>query len=184
MTDPLESLYRPSSPATPRPEFVGQLRRQLEIELSHSRNDDEEHYRRQPMMTTTFHTTVIPSLAVSDAAGAIDFYGRAFGATEVARMTNPNGKVAYAEIAIGDARIALKDEEPAYGDVSPESLGGTTVRLLLQVADVDALASQAIAAGATVVIPIGDRDYGYRDGRLADPFGHLWIVQTARAAAK
>ncbi len=182
MTDPLESLHRPSSPAEPRPEFARQLRHHLEIELTYSRNDIEEHYRRQPVTTTTFHTTVIPSLAVSDAAAAIDFYHRAFGATEVGRMTGPDGRVAYAEIAIGDARVALKDEEPAYGDVSPESLGGTTVRLLLQVVDVDALANQAIAAGATVVIPIADRDYGYRDGRLADPFGHIWIVQTAREA--
>lgn len=124
------------------------------------------------------HTTITPSLAVGDAAGAIDFYQRAFGATEVLRVTDPAGKVVHAELAIGDGRIALKDEEPAYGDVSPTTLGGTTVRIALQVADVDALTSRAVAAGATVLIPVADREYGFRDGRLADPFGHIWIVQT------
>jgi PhnB protein len=124
------------------------------------------------------HATITPSLAVGDAAGAIDFYQRAFGAAEVARVTDPDGSVVFAELAIGDGRIALKDEEPAYGDVSPTTLGGTTVRLALQVPDVDALTSRAVAAGATVLIPVADREYGFRDGRLADPFGHIWIVQT------
>lgn len=123
---------------------------------------------------------VVPSLAVSDAAAAIDFYREAFGAMEVARITDPRGKIAYAEIAIGDAHVALKDEDPASGDLSPESLSGTTVRLILQVEDVDALVRQAAEVGATVIIPVADRDYGYRDGRLADPFGHVWIVRTPR----
>ncbi len=181
MTDPLRSLYRPSSPMTPRSEFADRLRQQLEAELSSSLPHDAElQQRRHPVTsTTTFRTTAVPSLAVSDAASAIDFYKRAFGATEVARMTDPSGRVAYAEIAIGDARIALKDEEPDL-DVSPESLGGTTVRILLQVEDVDAVTEQAVAAGATVLFPVADRDYGFRDGRLADPFGHMWIVQTPK----
>src|SRR5205823_3252459 len=113
----------------------------------------------------------------SDAARAIDFYQRAFGATELMRFTDPRGKVAYAELGIGDARFALKDEEPDL-DLSPESLGGTTVRIVLQVEDVDAFTDRAIDAGAKVLFPVADRDYGFRDGRLADPFGHMWMVQT------
>ena len=126
----------------------------------------------------TVHTTVVPSLAVSDASGAIDFYKRAFDAIEITRMTLPNGRVAYSEIGIGEARISVKDENPEIGDLSPESLGGTPVCLLLQVPDVDATTRQAVAAGARVVIPVADREYGMRDGRLADPFGHFWIVHT------
>jgi uncharacterized glyoxalase superfamily protein PhnB len=121
---------------------------------------------------------LIPSLAVRDAAGAIEFYRRAFDAEEISRMTLPNGAIAHAEVAIGGSRLALKDEEDAYGDLGPQSLGGTTVRLLLQVDDVDAVVERAVAAGATVVIPVDDRPYGNRDGRLQDPFGHYWIVFT------
>jgi len=118
-----------------------------------------------------------PMLAVRDAAGAIDFYKRAFGAVEVLRLTDPAGKVAHAEVRVGDALVMLAEENPAFNH-SPASLGGSTVIISLYVPDVDAFAARAVAAGATVVFPVKDQFYGDRGGRLQDPYGHLWAVAT------
>ena len=122
--------------------------------------------------------TVTPYLIIKDAASAIEFYKRAFRATEMMRMTQPDGRVGHAEIKIGDSRIMLADEFPEIDARSPQSLGGSPVGLLLYVEDVDALTSQAIAAGATVVRPVKDQFYGDRSGTLADPFGHQWTIAT------
>lgn len=126
-----------------------------------------------------FHT-VTPSLIVKHAARAIEFYKSAFGATEFSpRMTDPqSGKIVHAEIKIGDSLVIIGDEFPEWGNLSPESLGGTAVRIDLYVEDVDALANQAVAAGAKVLIPVEDQFYGDRAGRLADPFGHVWVIAT------
>jgi PhnB protein len=124
-----------------------------------------------------FHT-VTPYLCVKHAAGAIEFYKKAFGATETLRLPMPDGRIGHAELRIGDSLIMLSDEFPDYGNRSPESIGGTPVLINLYVKDVDAVASQAVAAGAKVLIPVADWEYGDRSGRLGDPYGHLWIVST------
>jgi PhnB protein len=124
-----------------------------------------------------FHTAT-PHLVVKDVSRAIEFYKEAFGATELMRLTDPSGIVAHAEIEIGDSRIMMAEEVPDWGNYGPESLGGSPVRIHLYVEDVDALANQAVAAGAKVLIPVDDQFYGDRAGRLSDPFGHIWIIAT------
>src|SRR5690606_4078885 len=115
-----------------------------------------------------------PRLVVSDAAGAIDFYRRALGATEIARYTRPAGAVVHAEVAIGDLVVAVKDEDD--GDPSPTTLGGSPVILALHVDDADRVADAMVREGARVVHPVQDAPYGQRGGRVADPYGHLWMI--------
>jgi PhnB protein len=115
-----------------------------------------------------------PYLCVHDAAAAIDFYIRAFGATEIRRYTDTDGTIGHAEIAIGDAHIMLSDEWPEGGVLSPKARGGTSVALVLDIEDVDALYARAIAAGATEERPPADQPWGDRSGWLVDPFGHRW----------
>jgi PhnB protein len=124
-----------------------------------------------------YHTAT-PYLIVKDAAKAIEFYKKAFGAAEMMRMTQPDGRVGHAEIKIGDSPIMLADEFPEMGARSPQSLGGSPVSILLYVQDVDALTNQAITAGAKVVRPVKDQFYGDRSGSLEDPFGHQWHIAT------
>jgi PhnB protein len=125
-----------------------------------------------------FHT-VTPYLCVKDAARAIEFYKKAFGATEVMRLVDPtNGKIGHAQIQIGASMVMLADEFPEMGILSPQSLGGSPVSISLFVEDVDALASQAIAAGAKVLGPVADQFWGERSGKFEDPFGHIWLIQT------
>lgn len=115
-----------------------------------------------------------PNLVVADAAAAIDFYRSAFGARETARYTDSTGKIVHAEITIGDFTVGVKDE--GYGDAAPASLGGTPVMMALDVSDADATAEAATNAGATVIHPVSDQPYGDRAGRVADPFGHQWMI--------
>lgn len=119
-----------------------------------------------------------PYLCVSDAPRAIEFYKQAFGATEVMRLAEPSGKIGHAEIKIGAAPIMLADEYPDMNILSPKSLGGTPVTIHIYVADVDALVTQAVAAGATLLRPVTDEFYGDRSGSLVDPFGHRWMFAT------
>src|ERR1700682_774933 len=120
-----------------------------------------------------YHTAT-PYLIVHDAAGAIEFYKKAFGATELMRLAGPGGKVGHAEIKIGDSPIMLADEFPDMGVRGPQALGGSAVGILLYIEDVDAMFSRALAAGAKVIKPLQNQFYGDRSGTLADPFGHLW----------
>jgi len=124
-----------------------------------------------------FHTAT-PYLTVHDAARAIDFYKRAFGAQELVRMDGPGGKVGHAEIKIGNSIIMLGDETPGTPTRSPQSLGGTTAGVMLYVDNVDTVFNQAVSAGAQVESPIADMFWGDRYGRLRDPFGHSWSVAT------
>jgi PhnB protein len=124
-----------------------------------------------------YHTAT-PYLIVRDAARALDFYRAAFGATEVMRMESPGGKVGHAEFRIGDSALMLADEFPEMGVVSPQTLGGSPVSILLYVEDVDARFPQAVAAGAKVLRPLKDQFYGDRSGTVADPFGHVWTLAT------
>ena len=120
--------------------------------------------------------SVTPYLTIRNASEAIEFYRRAFGAAELARMADPSGKIANAEIQIGDSRLLIRDETSETP--GPESLGGSPVMIHLYVEDVDKIAGQAIAAGAKVLIPVGDQFYGDRSGRFADPFVHIWLIST------
>jgi PhnB protein len=124
------------------------------------------------------YRTVTPYLTVNDAARAIDFYKRAFGAQEVMRMDAPGGKVAHAEIKIGDSIVMLGDEMPGAPNRSPQSLGGTCSGILLYVENADTFFNKAVSAGAQVEAPIADMFWGDRYGRLKDPFGHSWSVAT------
>ena len=124
-----------------------------------------------------FHA-VTPLLVVNDAARAIEFYQTVFGAKEQVRMAGPGGKIVHAEITIGDSVIMMNDEFPEGGDLGPDSARHSPVRIALYVDDVDDVAQRAVAAGARILIPVADQFYGDRSGRLADPFGHIWIIAT------
>ena len=124
-----------------------------------------------------YHTAT-PYLIVKDAARAIEFYKKAFGATELMRMPGTGGKIGHAEIKIGDSPIMLADEVPGMGFRSPESLGGSPISILLYVEDVDVVFSEALAAGAKVQRPVADQFYGDRTGGVTDPFGHVWYIAT------
>jgi PhnB protein len=124
-----------------------------------------------------YHTAT-PYLILSDAAKAIEFYKRAFGAAELMRFPAPGGKIGHAEIKIGDSQIMLADEHPDMGYKSPTSLGGSPVSIMLYVNDVDATAAQAVSAGARVTKPVQDQFYGDRSGTFTDPFGHVWHIST------
>jgi PhnB protein len=124
------------------------------------------------------YRTVTPYLIIRDASRAIDFYKKAFGATELVRMGGPDGKIGHAEIKIGDSMVMLADEHPDMGFRGPKSYGGTPVSLALYVEDVDSMFPRAIAAGAKELRPLKDQFYGDRSGTLEDPFGHVWTIGT------
>jgi PhnB protein len=117
-------------------------------------------------------------LCIKGAAEAIDFYTKAFGATERMRMTEPGGKVGHAELEVAGGLIMLADEYPDIGFRSPTSLDGSPVVIHIYVEDVDAFCNQAVAAGATLLKPVANQFYGDRSGQLRDPFGHVWSVAT------
>lgn len=119
-----------------------------------------------------------PSLAVSDAASAIDFYTRVFGATVRMRMDAPDGRVGHAELQFGDSVLMLADEYPEMDNRSPKSVGGTPVVLALYTEDVDDLFKRALKAGAKELRPVQNQFYGDRSGGFEDPFGHRWYVAT------
>jgi PhnB protein len=121
---------------------------------------------------------LIPSLACDDAAGAIEFYKRAFGANERMRMDGPDGTIAHAELEIGGSIMMVADPFPQATAKPPRELGGTTVGVFMYVEDVDAMVERAVDAGATVTMPVDDMFWGDRYGKLTDPFGHEWELAT------
>ena len=124
--------------------------------------------------------TLTPMLSVRNAAGAIEWYRRAFGADEVLRLSDNAGKVTHCELTIGGAVIMVADEFPDIGVLSPESVGGSPVMLLLEVPDVDSVFARAVEAGATVARAVaGD---SLRTGKLVDPYGHRWMILTRSEA--
>jgi uncharacterized glyoxalase superfamily protein PhnB len=122
--------------------------------------------------------SVTPHLVCAGAADAIEFYKKAFGATESARLPGPDGKVMHAAIRIGDSTVMLADESPEWGSLGPKSLKGSPVTIHLYVDDVDAVVARAVSAGAKVTMPVADQFWGDRYGKLEDPFGHHWSVAT------
>ena len=123
--------------------------------------------------------TVTPHLVCKDAAKAIEFYEKAFGAETVMRLDMPDGKgLMHACLRFGDSAVMLADEFPDWNSLGPSSRGGTTVVLHIYVPDADAFFEKAIKAGAEVVMPLGDAFWGDRYGQLKDPFGHIWSVAT------
>jgi PhnB protein len=122
--------------------------------------------------------SLTPYLIIKNAADAIEFYKKAFGATELFRIDQPDGKIGHAEIKIGDSPIMLSDEFPEMGHRGPQSLGGSAVSLMLYVEDVDAVVNRATTAGAKLDRPVEDKFYGDRAGSLTDPFGHIWHIGT------
>jgi PhnB protein len=122
--------------------------------------------------------TVTPYLAVEDAARAIEFYTRAFGAKEAVRMDAPGGKIGHAELEIGDSRIMLSDPFPQASTKPPKELGGTSFSVMMYVEDVDAAFKRAVDAGATVSMELADMFWGDRFGTVTDPFGHSWSLAT------
>jgi PhnB protein len=120
-------------------------------------------------------TSIAPMLSVRRGAKAVEFYKAAFGAGELFRIDNESGEV-VAQLSVGTAEFWVADESPANLNFSPESLGGGSVRMVLVVEDPDVAFGRAIAAGATVVWPVADQPYGWRVGRIVDPFGHHWEI--------
>lgn len=121
--------------------------------------------------------SVTPYLICDGAADAIEYYKKAFGATELFRMDH-DGKIGHAELKIGDSPIMLADEYPQMGYRSPKALGGTPVSIMIYVEDVDTVYKRAIDAGGNEVKPLQDQFYGDRSGTLTDPFGHVWTIAT------
>jgi len=122
--------------------------------------------------------TLTPYLTVKDGARAIEFYKRAFGAQEKFRMAGPDGRLAHADLKIGDSMIMLAEEMPGSDCRAPQTLNGTTVSVFLYVNDVDSVYNQAIQAGATQTMAPQDMFWGDRFGKLSDPFGHSWALAT------
>lgn len=120
-------------------------------------------------------SSLTPMLTVKDAIAAIQFYGDAFGAVEESRFTTPTGHV-VAELTIDELRFFVVDENPEAFNVSPTAVGGTTVRMNLVVDDPDGATARALRAGAVEVFAVGDQPYGMRQGRIADPEGHHWLI--------
>jgi PhnB protein len=118
---------------------------------------------------------ITPYLCCAGASDAIDFYETAFGAIEVSRWTDERGRVSHAQLEIGEAKFFLADEFPEIGVMSPKTIGGSPVLLVLDVDDADASFARALAAGATELRALKDDPYG-RNGKLRDPFGHEWMV--------
>jgi PhnB protein len=123
--------------------------------------------------------TVTPHLVCAGAAGALEFYKKAFGATEIMRMPDPtSGKILHAGIRIGDSMVMLNDEFPEMNGLGPISRGGTSVTIHLAVPDVDTWFDRATNAGAKVIMPLQDMFWGDRYGLVEDPFGHQWSLAT------
>ncbi len=126
------------------------------------------------------YNSITPYLVIKGASQAIDYYKKVFGATEVFRMDTPDGKVAHAELKIGDSHVMLADENPKMGQghTSAASIGTSPVSLYLYIPDVDRIVERAVTAGAKVLKPVQDQFYGDRSGFIQDPFGHLWGIAT------
>jgi len=139
-------------------------------------NAKSRNTRKVKPIPAGYHS-VTPYLIIDGAAAALDFYKKAFGAKETVRMPN-GGRIAHAEIVIGDSHVMLADENPEMGAQAPQSGTRTPVGIMLYVKDVDAVFKRAVAAGAQIERPLADQFYGDRTGGIIDPFGHRWYLGT------
>ena len=149
----------------PRESFKARLKSELERKVSMA----------SQTQTAAVRQTAAPRLRIKNAAAAIEFYKKAFGAREIMRFVG-HGQIAHAELAIGNSIIMLGEEAPEYGFPGPATLGGSPVGMRLDVDDADAMAAQAVAAGARLVRPVSDQFDGDRSGLVADPFGYTWDI--------
>jgi PhnB protein len=140
-------------------------------------SEGEEVVQQGRHMPEGYHA-VTPYLTIADAAAAIAFYQRAFGAAELSRLEDHAGRIAWGEIEIDGSPIMLSDEYPENDILGPLSLGGTPVAIHLYVEDVDTVVDQAVASGAELLRPVADQVFGVRNGILRDPFGHQWFIAT------
>jgi PhnB protein len=124
------------------------------------------------------YNTVTPYLAVDDAAAAIEYYKKVFGARESVRMDGPDNTIAHAELDIGDSKIMLSDPFPQSSTKPPKELGGTSASVFMYVEDVDAIVKKAVDGGATITMEVQDQFWGDRFGSITDPFGHSWSIAT------
>jgi PhnB protein len=147
----------------------------------HVARDKENRMTTQPSLQPPVRQALTPYLCCKGAARALEFYVKVFGGTELTRWTDPStGTIGHAEVRLADSVLMLADEHPEIGVLSPQSLGGSPVALHLYVADVDAVAREAVAAGGTLLRPVADQEYGERGCKLADPFGHVWMIATRK----
>ncbi|HYC87080.1 MAG TPA: VOC family protein [Chryseosolibacter sp.] len=128
------------------------------------------------MTSGKISTSITPMLSVRNGAAALDFYQQGFGATVVDRFDGPNGRLIIGELFMDGVKFFVSEEAPELGNVAPEKYNSTTVRLELTIEDPDGFVERAVAAGARIVFPVADQDYGWRQGRIIDPFGHQWVV--------
>ena len=186
-TDPFDALAAPVERQTPRPAFARELRAQVVAGLGLDPADAlptvDLPERTRTMATTSTAPAaavsaahVVPYLAVSDGAAALDWYAEAFGAVEQLRVVGDDGRIGHAGFSIGGADFMLSSEYPEMGVSSPASLGGTTFSIHLTVNDVDGVFARAVAAGATSLAEPADQPHGARHGTLVDPYGHRWMV--------
>lgn len=124
------------------------------------------------------YTTLTIYLTIRGAAQAIEFYQKAFGAQELFRLTGPDGSIAHAEMQFGNSKLMLAEENPEWGNQSPTTLNGTSGGVAMYVENCDEVFNQAVAAGASIVMPVVDMFYGDRTGTVLDPFGHKWTIAT------
>ena len=124
------------------------------------------------------YSTVTPYIIVKDAAAALEFYAKTFGTVELERMEMPDGRIGHAEFTLGSSRLMLASEFPELEALSPETVGGTPVSLMVYVEDVDETFARALAAGASELQAVQNKFYGDRSGTLRDPFGHRWTIST------
>jgi PhnB protein len=153
----------------PREDFKARLKADLERRTSMG---------SKPVTATEARQTATAYLCVKNAAAAIEFYKKVFGATEIVRLADPGGRIGHAEIHIGNSSVYLSDEHPEFGAISPQTLGGSPVKMSLSVPDVDAVVARAVAAGGKIVRPVQDQFYGERSGQFEDPFGQVWMIST------
>jgi PhnB protein len=131
-----------------------------------------------PASKEALNQTITPYLCVKGAAKALEFYAKAFRAKEVFRLAEPDGKIGHAEFEVAGGRLMISDEYPDFGALSPQTIGGSPIKLHLRVDDVDSFVQHAVATGATMLRPPKDQFFGERNSMIADPFGHSWFVSS------
>jgi len=183
-TDPFESLREPRVPIVPRPAFAEELRRRVAAELGHPRKETQmPEVREVELLEVREYTparlhSVTPYLACRDAERAIEWYQDVFGARAVGEpVVMDDGSIGHAELRIGDTVFMLAGEFPEELHFGPDTLGGSTVALMVHVPDADATYARAVEQGATALRPV-QLAYGARRGVVRDPFGHRWMIAT------